>query len=175
MAVLLISQAFLASDFIARTEIPRVLARAHDDGLLVMPVFLSPSTVESQAFTFMDASGQEHRDTLTRFQGVGTPDRTLSDLSWSEGERQYAQFIQRLRERVQEAVQTHVVPQLSAPRLRITPTPEPASAYTLTIELERQGDRLHIDYHLPAGVCHDDRASLAAGTGSTSAPGGVAE
>jgi hypothetical protein len=155
VAVLLISQAFLVSEFIAQTEIPRILARAHNDGLLVMPVFVSPSTVASQSFAFVDAGGQERRDTLTRFQGVGTPDRTLSDLSWSEGERQYAQFSQRLRERVQAAVKTSVVPQLSAPRQRVTPTPEPASAYVLTIQLERQGDRLHIDYHLPAGVCHN--------------------
>src|SRR5215471_365061 len=98
VAVLLISQNFLASDFIAQEEIPRILAREHADDLLVIPVFVSPSMVASQTFPFVDASGQERRDTLTRFQGVGTPDKTLSDLSWSEGERQYAQFGQRLRE-----------------------------------------------------------------------------
>src|SRR5262245_33293787 len=146
VAVLLISQNFLASDFIARTEIPRILARANADDLLVLPVFVSSSTVARQTFTFIDANGQEHRDTLTWFQGVGTPDKTLSDLTWSEGERQYAQFSERLRERVQEAVPTHVASQLSAPRLRVTSVPEPASAYVLTIELERQGDRLRIGY-----------------------------
>jgi hypothetical protein len=78
----------------------------------------------------MDASGQERQDTLTRFQGVGTPDKTLSDLIWFEGERQYAQFSQRLRERVQEAAPARIAPQLSAPRL-------------------------HIGYHLPAGVYHE--------------------
>jgi TIR domain len=151
VAVLLISQNFLASDFIAQEEIPRILARAHDDGLLVMPVLVSPSTVASQHFTFVDASGQKRQDTLTRFQGVGTPDKTLSDLSWSEGERQYTQFSQQLPAQVQEAVPTHVAPQLSAPRLHVTPTPEPASAYALTIQLERHDARLHIGYHLPAG------------------------
>src|SRR5262249_23531668 len=31
----------------------------------------------------------------------------------------------------------------------------PAAAYALTIELERQDDRLHIGYHLPTGVYHE--------------------
>jgi hypothetical protein len=155
VAVLLISQNFLASDFIAQEEIPRILARAHADDLLVIPVFVSPSPVASQTFPFVDASGQEHRDTLTRFQGVGTPDKTLSDLSWSDGERQYTQFSERLRERVQEAVPAHVAPSLSVPRLHVTSVPEPASVYVLTIQPERQGDRLHLGYHLPAGVYHE--------------------
>ena len=102
----------------------------------------------------MDASGQKRRDTLTRFQGVGKPDKPLSDLTWSDRERLYAALSRQLRERVQATVQTHGAPQLSAPRLRVTPTPEPASAYALTIQLERQGDRLHIGYHLPASVYH---------------------
>ncbi len=156
VAVLLISQAFLASDFIAQEEIPRLLARAHDDGLLLLPVFISPSTVADQTFTFVDASGREHRDRLTRPQGVGTPEKPLADRTWSERDRLYVRLSQQLRERAQGVAATPVLPWPSTVHARLTPAPEPAHAYTLTIQLERQGDRLHTAYHLPSGVCHTE-------------------
>lgn len=90
VVVLLISQDFLASEYIYRQEISRILARAHDDGLIVIPVFLSPSTAADQDFSFDDAQGQQRHDTLTRFQGVGKPDNPLSDCTWSDRERLFA-------------------------------------------------------------------------------------
>lgn len=71
VAVLLISPDFLASDFIATEEIPRVLAAADKEGLKVIPIFLAPSNV-----------GSFKR--ISRFQGVNDPQHTLISLPAAE-------------------------------------------------------------------------------------------
>ncbi len=67
VAVLLISPDFLASEFIATEEVPRVLAAADKEGLKVIPIFLKPSNINSIK-------------RISRFQGVNDPQHTLSSL-----------------------------------------------------------------------------------------------
>ena len=67
VAVLLISADFLASDFIVEDELPRLLAAAEKEGLVVLSVLLLPSL-------FSDTKS------LSQFQAVNKPSRTLSDL-----------------------------------------------------------------------------------------------
>lgn len=43
VAILLISADFLASDFVAGSEIPPLLAAARDDGAIILPLIVSPS------------------------------------------------------------------------------------------------------------------------------------
>lgn len=97
IAVLFISQDFLSSDFIYHEEIPRILARAHRGVLTVLPVFLSPSDVDGVEFPFRDEYGQGQRGKLNRLQGFGTPDKTLSDMTWPDRARTYTRLAQRIR------------------------------------------------------------------------------
>lgn len=101
-AVLLISQDFLASSFIATDEVPRILARHAAGELVVLPVFLSPSTVDLDEFVFVDPrTGAGRNRKLDSFQGYGTPAKPLSDLSWSDQDRVYTSLSRRLRELAQ--------------------------------------------------------------------------
>ena len=71
-AVLLISADFLASDFIAESELPPLLEAAETDGVVILPVILKPSR-----FT---------RTRLGEFQAVNDSDRPLIGLSEVEQE-----------------------------------------------------------------------------------------
>lgn len=71
VAVLLISADFLASDFIADEELPKLLKAAEDEGLIVLPVILNPCR-----FT--------RTPILRDFQAANDPATPLSELSENE-------------------------------------------------------------------------------------------
>ncbi len=146
--MLLISQDFLASDFIHREELPRIVARAEARELTLIPVFLSPSGVDDLEVSYPDAAtGGERRVRLTKYQGYGTPARPLADLTWSNRERTYARLVHRLKQL--EGRPVEVEPRRArAAGMRAT-VAEPARAYELTIELARDGGSLALRYHLP--------------------------
>lgn len=73
VAILLITADFLASDFVARKEIPTLLAAARNDGVLILPLIIS-------------ASRFSHTPTLSQFQAVNDPSKPLIGLSRSEQE-----------------------------------------------------------------------------------------
>ena len=74
VAVLLISADFLASDFIARDELPVLLQAAQQDGLVVIVLILSPSQYAAVP-------------ALARFQAVSQPSRPLARLDkWQQDE-----------------------------------------------------------------------------------------
>ncbi|MBA3240619.1 MAG: toll/interleukin-1 receptor domain-containing protein [Acidobacteria bacterium] len=68
VAVLLISADFLASDFIARDELPQLLSAAEKDGATILPVILSPSRFEKTP-------------SLSQFQAVNDPSEPLIGLT----------------------------------------------------------------------------------------------
>ena len=98
IAILLISQDFLASAFVRDHELPRILARQADGRLTVLPVFVSPSTVKSSSIALRTADGRERQIALTDFQGFGTPDRTLSEMPPAERQRRFVDLYERIRE-----------------------------------------------------------------------------
>ena len=147
VAVLLISQDFLASDFIVQEELPRILEREATGLLTVLPVFLSPSQVDHLGFSD-PRSGGRGKVHLSKFQGFGSSDKPLSGLTWADRDRIYLQLSERLQALaglVAAAPPLVLVP-VGPP---ITPSPGPARAYELTVQLEDRGETLLVTYHLP--------------------------
>ena len=68
VAVLLVSAQFLASDFIARVELPRLLGAAEDQGVTILPLVL-------------DWCNFERMPELAQFQSINPPSRPLEALS----------------------------------------------------------------------------------------------
>jgi internalin A len=67
IALLLVSQNFLTSEFIRSVELPRLLQAAESDGLVILSLHIHLSTVSLFG-------------PLTEFQAVNQPDRPLSTL-----------------------------------------------------------------------------------------------
>jgi len=74
VAVLMISPDFLASDFIATDELPPLLEAAEKEGAIIMPIILRPC-----GFTKIPS--------LSRFQSVNSPSKTLVELTEGEQDR----------------------------------------------------------------------------------------
>lgn len=98
IAVLLISQRFLASRFVCEEELPRILAQQQAGQMTVLPVFVEPSTVRTRSVKVRDAEGKERRIVLSEFQGFGTPGQTLSELALPERQRAFVALHERIRE-----------------------------------------------------------------------------
>lgn len=84
-AVLLISGDFLASDFIAEHELPKILKRAEAGGTIIIPINLSPSIVSSTA--------------LGEFQAVNTPEDTILGMDFSRQEQTFVRVAQTIMQR----------------------------------------------------------------------------
>lgn len=67
-AILLVSADFLASDFVAGSELPSLLAAVEDEGVRILPVILSASLFEETP-------------QLNRFQAVNPPSRPLIGMA----------------------------------------------------------------------------------------------
>lgn len=83
-AILLISQDFLASDFIANDELPELLSAASERGLQIFPLFVSACFLKNSP--------------LLKFQGVNSPQSPLDTLDKPEQNR----VLTRLAERIDD-------------------------------------------------------------------------
>jgi TIR domain-containing protein len=83
VAVLLVSADYLASDYIADRELPFLLEAAHERGMRVLPIILSPCR-----FT---------RTPLSEFQAVNSPGSPLTGKSEQEQEMIFANVAEMIR------------------------------------------------------------------------------
>ena len=74
VVVLLMSADFLASDFIARDELPPLLDAAKNEGVIILPMILSQCQFD-------------RTESLSRFQAVNDPNRPLNRVSRGNQER----------------------------------------------------------------------------------------
>jgi hypothetical protein len=64
----------LASDFIANEELPHLLDAAKNEGAIIMPIILKPC-------------GFERIPSISKFQSVNSPSRTLIEMNEGDQER----------------------------------------------------------------------------------------
>ena len=74
VALLLVSADFIASDFIAKNELPPLLEAAKNEGACVIPLLLKPSRF---AYT----------KSISMYQAVNSPENTLTGVNESEQEK----------------------------------------------------------------------------------------
>ncbi|MGK7906913.1 MAG: SUMF1/EgtB/PvdO family nonheme iron enzyme [Synechococcus sp.] len=82
VAVFLVSANFLASDFIHEEELPKLLSASENNGLIILPFFLSHCYYEPTP--------------LADYQAVNSPDKPLSDFPINEHDRQWKSLIEKI-------------------------------------------------------------------------------
>lgn len=85
IAVLLVSANFLASDFIAKSELPSLLTAAESDGLTVPPVIVGPCRFD-------------RTEALGKFQAVNSPSKALNEMGKAEQDRVFLKLVERIEE-----------------------------------------------------------------------------
>jgi tetratricopeptide (TPR) repeat protein len=89
-AVLLVTEDFLASDFICKYELPALLKAAKKKGTVIIPVIAAP------------CSYAEHPN-LSELQAINSPRRTLTGMQRGEQEELWTKVVKQVEEKLAEA------------------------------------------------------------------------
>jgi len=95
-AVLLISPGFLAAEYIRNSELPVLLNKAKENGVVIIPLILRPSLFEETRFKYPNPSTGPHELSLASLQGANPPTRPLNNLSEYEQDQVLVSVAQRL-------------------------------------------------------------------------------
>jgi hypothetical protein len=85
--LLLISPAFLPSEYIISSELPVLLKNAADGGSTVVPLIISPCLYEEAIFKHPDPTLGPNLFKLSSLQSANPPSRTLIEMSEAEQNR----------------------------------------------------------------------------------------
>ncbi len=80
VAILLISTAFLNSEFIRNSELPILLHSAKSKGMLIIPVIIERCVFESVTYKFPDPINGPEELNLAEFQTAGSPTESMAML-----------------------------------------------------------------------------------------------
>ncbi|MGG6268502.1 TIR domain-containing protein [Leptolyngbya sp. AN03gr2] len=83
IALLLVSADFLASDFIAKNELPQLLAAAKDKGTIIIPIILSPCRLPKN---------------ISEIQAANSPSKALTSMSYHEREEVFSMIVEIIEE-----------------------------------------------------------------------------
>jgi len=152
VAILLVSANFMASDFIATGEVPRLLNAARDDGAILVPLILS--------------SSRFGRTTISAYETINDPKKEqLVDLSWGRQEEvlnRLAEFIENAFTVTEETRTPKTIPVSPAPE---SPTRKQTRSPQDIPELRGLLDELKL--HLEATLWERGQAETAVQIGTT--------
>ena len=100
--VLLISPAFLASDYIANSELPVILKNAADKGVRIFPILISPSAFKRVKYKYPDPKSGPQEFTLSSLQAANTPSETLIEMTEGQQNRILERVVDQLAELLSE-------------------------------------------------------------------------
>lgn len=100
-AVLLISPAFLASNYIRNSELPVLLKNALDKGLVIIPIILRPSLFKETLFKYPDPRSGPKEISLSNLQAANSPTKPLNSLKEHAQDEVLLSVAQRLLKIVQ--------------------------------------------------------------------------
>ncbi|HJR75501.1 MAG TPA: toll/interleukin-1 receptor domain-containing protein [Nitrospiraceae bacterium] len=95
-AVLFVSQHFLASDFVRKSELPRLLNKRKSKGLPILPLMVGHCVFELATFKYPDPDVGPDEFVLSSIQTVNKPDKPLSSLQPSQRNEVFARLAQQL-------------------------------------------------------------------------------
>lgn len=131
-AVLLVSPDFLASRFIAESEVSPLLAAADATGVPLLCIYVRPSSVAARRFSYVDpTTGERRTATLDEFQGANNPDRPLSTMPKPKREAEIVKVVQKILAALSGLPQ-HRKPSLQTAGSRLAHAARPA---TPTVDL----------------------------------------
>ncbi len=143
VAVLVVSADFLASDFITKHELPRILERHLRSEIELLPVFWGVSNVAHLPYT---VPGSATPLKLSDIQGIGTPDRPLATWNRSDREREFARLAKHILARADVPTKSPVP---AARRSAATTGEAVRRDYELVVRLDRKADGVEIRYEHP--------------------------
>ena len=135
VAVLLISPAFLASEYIANRELPVLLKRMHEDGLTVLPLLLYPSFYQRARFQWPDPKQGPNDVKLSSIQVVGSASQTLSEMPVPDRNRVLVELAERVDDILSNTAPSPAPPREEDSRVSIAHLPS-AGAYLLGREAD---------------------------------------
>lgn len=95
-AVLLVSSASLASEYICNNELPVLLYRAKTQGLRIVPVILRPCLYAETRFKYPDPKTGPEEFSLASLQAAGSPLKALNEMTEGEQDRALLRVAQAL-------------------------------------------------------------------------------
>ncbi len=112
VAILLVSPAFLASDYIRNNELPLLFRRARDEGVTILPVILRPCLFSTTTFNFPDPLHGPERFSLADLQAANSPGKALSELDEPAQDRTLLALSQRVQQ-IFQGDRSQPVPQVA--------------------------------------------------------------
>lgn len=130
-AVLLVSPAFLASEYIHNNELPVLLRNAKELGVKIIPVILRPCLFQETKFKYPDPISGPEEFTLASLQAAGSPNKALSEMTEGEQDRallSVAKALIKLAQKFLVGPSTTAMPQAPVDFVIITPLAEERDA-----------------------------------------------